>query len=58
MKADPAESLYVGDVYSVDYEGAKKAGMDAVLFDVAGAYRERGLPRVESLAELEDWLKT
>jgi putative hydrolase of the HAD superfamily len=57
MKADPAESLYVGDVYSVDYVGAKKAGMDAVLFDVAGAYRGRDLPRVESLAELEDWLK-
>ena len=57
MKADPAESLYVGDVYSVDYLGATKAGMDAVLFDLAGTYRERGLPRVESLGELEDWLK-
>ena len=57
MKADPGESLYVGDVYSVDYVGAKKAGMDAVLFDVAGAYRERELPRVASLRELEDWLK-
>ena len=56
MKADPAESLYVGDVYSVDYLGARKAGMDAVLFDVSGAYRERELPRVESLVELENWL--
>ena len=57
MKAEAAESLYVGDVYSVDYVGARRAGMQAVLFDVAGAYRERDLPRVESLAELEDWLK-
>jgi HAD superfamily hydrolase (TIGR01509 family) len=56
MKADPAESLYVGDVYSVDYIGARNAGMDAVLFDVSGAYRERGLPRVESLPQLESWL--
>src|SRR5579871_2204167 len=40
MKADPAESLYVGDVYSVDYVGARSAGMQALLFDVAGAYRE------------------
>jgi HAD superfamily hydrolase (TIGR01509 family) len=56
MNADPAESLYVGDVYSVDYIGARNAGMDAVLFDVSGAYQERGLPRVESLAELESWL--
>lgn len=57
MKADPAESLYVGDVYSVDYVGARKAGMQAVLFDVAGAYREREHPRVESLPELERWLQ-
>jgi HAD superfamily hydrolase (TIGR01509 family) len=56
MKADPAESLYVGDVYSVDYIGARNAGMDAVLFDVSGTYRGRELPRVESLAELESWL--
>ena len=56
MKADPAESLYVGDVYSVDYMGARNAGMDAVLFDVAGTYRGRELQRVESLTELEGWL--
>lgn len=58
MKADPAESLYVGDVYSVDYVGARNAGMQAVLFDVAGAYREREFPRVESLRELETWLNS
>jgi len=57
MKAEPADSLYVGDLYSVDYVGARKVGMQAVLFDVAGAYREREFPRVESLAGLEDWLK-
>ncbi len=56
MKADPAESLYVGDVYSVDYVGARNAGMQAVLFDVAGAYKGREFPRVESLNELEAWL--
>ena len=57
MKAAPSESLYVGDVYSLDYVGARNAGMDAVLFDVAGTYRGREFPRVESLAELEAWLK-
>ena len=57
MKADPAESLYVGDVYSVDYVGARNAGMQAVLFDVSGAYREQEHPRVESLAHLERWLQ-
>jgi len=34
MKARAEESLYVGDVYSVDYIGATNAGMRAVLFDV------------------------
>jgi len=57
MKAQPEESLYVGDVYSVDYVGARNAGMQAVLFDAAGAYRDRGLPRVESLPQLETWLQ-
>lgn len=56
MDASADESLYVGDVYSVDYVGARNAGMEAVVFDVAGAYREREVPRVESLAELEGWL--
>jgi putative hydrolase of the HAD superfamily len=57
MNARPEESLYVGDVYSVDYVGARNAGMQAVLFDVAGAYRDRDLARVESLEQLETWLQ-
>jgi putative hydrolase of the HAD superfamily len=57
MKARADESLYVGDVYSVDYIGARNAGMEAVLLDVSGSYRGRGLPRVESLAQLETWLR-
>ena len=57
MSARPEESLYVGDVYSVDYVGATNAGMQAVLFDVAGAYRGRKEPRVESVEQLESWLR-
>jgi putative hydrolase of the HAD superfamily len=57
LNARADESLYVGDVYSVDYVGATRAGMQAVLFDVAGAYRDRKEPRVESLAQLENWLR-
>jgi HAD superfamily hydrolase (TIGR01549 family) len=56
MNARADQSLYVGDVYSVDYVGATDAGMQAVLFDVAGAYRDRPEPRVESLEQLESWL--
>lgn len=46
------ESLYVGDMYSVDYLGATGAGMQAVLMDVPGAYVDKNVPRVESLTEL------
>jgi HAD superfamily hydrolase (TIGR01549 family) len=57
MQARSEESLYVGDVYSVDYVGARNAGMEAILLDVAGAYRDREMPRVESLEQLETWLR-
>ena len=57
LNAAPEESLYVGDVYSVDYLGAKGAGMHAILMDVPGAYREKGLPRVASLKELQQQLQ-
>ncbi len=57
MDAAPEESLYVGDVYSVDYLGATGAGMQAMLMDVPGAYRDKGVPRVESLAELQAVLR-
>jgi putative hydrolase of the HAD superfamily len=56
MAVEPQRAVYVGDVYSVDYLGATNAGMQAVLFDVAGAYRDKGLPRVESLEELQKLL--
>jgi HAD superfamily hydrolase (TIGR01509 family) len=53
MNVAPEQSLYVGDLYSVDYLGATGVGMQAMLFDVCGAYRGMDLPRVESLEELE-----
>ena len=57
MNVRAEQSLYIGDVYSVDYVGARNIGMDAVLFDVSGAYRDRQEPRVESLEQLESWRK-
>lgn len=59
LGAMPQQSLYVGDIYSIDFLGAQGVGMGAVLMDLAGAYRDTPYPRVESLAEfesrLEDW---
>jgi len=57
LRVPPQEGLYIGDIYSVDYVGATNVGMRAVLFDVAGAYKDRDVPRVESLEQLEAWLK-
>ena len=57
MNAAPEESLYVGDVYSVDYLGATGAGMQAVLMDIPRAYRDKGVQRVESLEELQTVLR-
>jgi HAD superfamily hydrolase (TIGR01509 family) len=55
--AQAEESVYVGDVYCVDYVGATRAGMQSILFDIAGVYRDTGLPRVESLDELKTSLQ-
>ena len=51
VRAD--ESLYVGDVYSIDYLGAKSAGMQAVVFDPYGTYAKNGIPRITRLEDLE-----
>lgn len=56
MNVAPEESLYVGDMHSVDYLGATSVGMQAILFDVCGGYRDLDLPRVTSLQELEEML--
>ncbi|MBZ5630001.1 MAG: HAD family hydrolase [Acidobacteriia bacterium] len=56
LGATPQQSLYVGDIFSVDFLGAQGVGMRAVLMDVAGAYRDTPYPRVETLAELESHL--
>jgi HAD superfamily hydrolase (TIGR01509 family) len=47
-------ALYVGDIYSVDYLGAEKVGMKAMLMDVAGVYATRNLLRIDSLEQLPD----
>lgn len=50
----PAEhSLYLGDIYAIDYLGAQKVEMKAMLMDIAGVYSATDLPRICSLAELQ-----
>ncbi|MDX2193488.1 MAG: HAD family hydrolase [Gemmatimonadales bacterium] len=41
LGADPATTLYVGDLYEVDVVGARAAGLDVVLVDPLGLHRHR-----------------
>lgn len=53
----PADrSLYLGDIYAVDFLGAQKAGMRPMLMDIAGIYSQTDLPRINSLSELKPYL--
>ena len=56
--AAPERSLYVGDIYSVDFVGARNAGMHALLMDPAGVYEHTGYPRVTSLEQIEGWINS
>ena len=48
----PETTLHVGDFYWIDVQGARAAGLRAVLLDSAGLYPEADCPRIRSLAEL------
>lgn len=50
-------SIYVGDLYSVDFVGARAVGMQALLMDAAGVYANTSYPRIGSLPELIPYLR-
>lgn len=52
---EPAECLYVGDLYPVDYVGAIRAGLQAVLLDPLGVHDGRA-PAVGALGDLPAFL--
>lgn len=53
MGARPERTAYVGDVPAVDVDGARAAGMDAILIDAFDHYPGyTGAPRIRSVAEL------
>jgi len=56
MGLDPADALYVGDLYEVDAMGARAAGLDVVLLDPSGEHSGRDVKTVRSLVELADEL--
>jgi FMN phosphatase YigB (HAD superfamily) len=48
--------VHVGDLYEIDVVGARDAGLEAVLVDVAGLSADRDVARVRSLAEVPELL--
>jgi len=48
------DALHVGDFYSIDVVGARAAGLEAWLIDVAGVNGDRDCPRFPSLAAVVD----
>jgi putative hydrolase of the HAD superfamily len=49
-RVEPAEALYVGDLYSVDVLGARAAGIEAILLDPRGFWGERDCLRAPDVA--------
>jgi len=49
-------TLHVGDFYWIDVQGARAAGLRAVLLDSAGLYPDADCPRIRSLGELPELL--
>jgi HAD superfamily hydrolase (TIGR01549 family) len=52
----PETTLHVGDYYEIDVVGARAAGLQAALLDVAGLYPDHDCPRFASLTALADAL--
>jgi len=52
-KGIPEETVYIGDNYFADVVGARRAGLQPVLYDPKGLFHEPGCPVIASLDELE-----
>lgn len=50
-------TTHVGDLYHVDVVGARRAGLDAILFDSANLYETADCPRVRTLSQLVEYIR-
>jgi len=55
--ARPEQTLYIGDNYFADVVGARRAGLQPVLYDPKGLFHEPGCPVISSFDELLSLLK-
>ncbi len=56
LALDPAECLYVGDLYPVDVVGARGAGLQAVLLDPLDRLAHYPVDRIHSVVNLPEYL--
>ncbi|MBI2902669.1 MAG: HAD-IA family hydrolase [Candidatus Methylomirabilis oxyfera] len=49
---EPAEAVYIGDLYSIDVVGSRAAGMDAILLDPAGLWGHVDCAKAQDLSEV------
>lgn len=56
MGVQPARAVYVGDIYEIDVQGARAAGMQAILVDPLWKWDDRDCPRIRGLHDLLDLL--
>jgi putative hydrolase of the HAD superfamily len=56
MNVEPADALYIGDIYEIDIVGAWRAGMQAVMIDPLDQRHELDCPRITSILELPRYL--
>ncbi len=52
LKLDPSEAVYVGDNYFADVVGARRAGLQPVLYDPRGIFPDPGCAKIASFDEL------
>lgn len=52
LGARAESAIHVGDLYEIDVVGARSAGLEAVLVDVADLSADRDVTRIRSLSEL------
>ena len=52
LHAHAAQTLFIGDMYSIDVVGAERVGLQAVLIDVLNGYGELPCQKIRHLSEL------
>ena len=56
IKAPPNRAVYIGDRFTIDVVGAKRAGMNAILLDRSDSYSDVNCLKIRSLSALRRYL--